>query len=202
NMADIPGALAGRLGHFLIFPLISSGRDMDPQDIRKSLSRIRLALLMAAAVTMGFATALADLFIHLIYDNRYDDAAWMLPLLLIGVWFTLLSTIAESVLLGVGKSNWTAVGNGLKLPYFLIALPIGYSYAGILGAIIVFAGSDLARYLGYAVGLSRIKLEFRWQDISATVVFALALFCFSWIRYHYNLGTAFDAVPWTMATPG
>ena len=40
---------------------------------------------------MSLAIAMADLAIKLFYDERYQAASWMLPILIVGSWFSILA---------------------------------------------------------------------------------------------------------------
>lgn len=195
TLSDMPTFLAARIGYSVIFPVISSAQSSPRADVRARLSGIRFRLLLVAAAGVAFGISVADIAVTLIYDARYHDAGWMLPLLLIGVWPAILCSINEYALLGFGKPLYGVVSNGLKLAYYLVALPLAYNYMGILGAVIAIALSDLGRYVVIGIGQWRERFSFLKQDAVATMIFLSLIVAISWMRSLAGFGTAFDSMP-------
>ncbi len=194
-LSDMPTFLAARIGYSVIFPVVSSAQSTPRGDVRAQLSGIRFKLLLVAAAAVAFGISIADIAITLIYDARYHDAGWMLPLLLFGVWLAILCSINEYALLGFGKPSYNVAGNGIKLAYYLIALPFAYHHLGIFGAIVAIALSDLGRYIAIGVGQHRERFSFLTQDGVATLIFLSLIVIISWARSLAGFGTAFDSVP-------
>ncbi len=82
-----------------------------------------------------------------LYDDRYEQAAIMLPLMLLGVWVAVLCTVNDSVLLGTAKPAYPAIANAAKLATFIIGVPIAFHYYGLLGALIVLNVGEVVRYV-------------------------------------------------------
>lgn len=195
SIAELPSALAGRLSHSMIFPMIASEKAMLRSDLRALVAPMRFKMLVAAAVCVAFAIVVSDGFVKLIYDHRYVDAAWMLPLLLFGVWLTILCMMNEYTLLGVGRPLYGVAGNTLKLAYFFLVLPLSFQHFGILGAISAIAVSEVGRYLVIAVGQRWEGLSFLRQDVTATLVLIGLVALLSWCRFAAGFGTPFDHAP-------
>jgi O-antigen/teichoic acid export membrane protein len=195
TLSDMLVILAGRIGYSVIFPVVSSSQGTARADVRRQVSGIRFKLLLVAAAGVAFGISIADIAISLVYDARYHDAGWMLPLLLFGVWAAILCSVNEYALLGFGKPMYGVISNGIKLAYFLIALPLAFRHLGILGAILVIALSDLGRYALVAVGQWYERFSFLRQDATATVVFLSLVLALSLMRWLAGFGTAFDGVP-------
>ena len=51
----------------------------------------------------------------------------MLPVLIIGSWFSILAYLNELTLLGLGKPSYNAASNGLKFAFLLIGLPLSFN---------------------------------------------------------------------------
>jgi O-antigen/teichoic acid export membrane protein len=125
-----------------------------------------LALGLAVLVSFG------DLLILLLYDKRYDQAAWMLPLLAIGIWPNMLSQTSEQALFAIGKPSYAAIGNFFRFLFNIIGIPLGFEYFGILGAIIIVAMNDVPFYFAIAFGVSREGLSSISQDVKSTLMFS------------------------------
>jgi O-antigen/teichoic acid export membrane protein len=192
NVADLPAALIARLGHSLIFPLIAREQDGPRAELRKHLRPLRLKLLLACAVSIAFGAAFADYAIRIVYDSRYHEATWMLPILLVGVWGAILCSINEYALLGVGKPLYGAAGNMTKLACLVVGIPLALQVAGLLGAILLIAFSDVCRYFLILFGQQRERVSFFMQDIMVSAIMLGLLALLTLLRLKAGLGTAFD----------
>src|SRR5690606_13469283 len=114
SIADLPVSLTGRLGHSLIFPLLSSYSSASRADLRERVAKVRFLFLLFTALCLAPAVAFGDVAIGFIYDPRYEAGGWMLPLLLICAWGTILCVVSEYSFLGVGKPHYGALGNAAK----------------------------------------------------------------------------------------
>ncbi|WP_081717628.1 oligosaccharide flippase family protein [Hyphomicrobium nitrativorans] len=195
TLADMPILLASRIGYSVVFPVVSEAQGHARADTRARLSAIRFKLLVVAAVGIAFGISVADLAVHLVYDARYHEAGWMLPILLFGVWLAILCSINEYAILGFGKPSYAVIANAIKLVYYLIALPLAYLYLGILGATMVVALSDLGRYAILGVAQKREQFSFLTQDAGATLLFLSIILVMSGIRSLAGFGSAFDTIP-------
>jgi O-antigen/teichoic acid export membrane protein len=195
TMSDLPAALAGRLGHSLIFPVVSASAGLSRERLRAEIGPLRLRFLLAAALGLACAIAAGDLVIRTIYDARYAEAGWMLPLLLAGTWATILCATNEYVLIGLGKPQYSAAGNCLKLAYLVVGLPAAFSAGGMTGAILVLASAEAIRYGPLLIGQIRERTAFRVQDLLATLALLGLVAALTLARRAGGMGTAFDGVP-------
>jgi O-antigen/teichoic acid export membrane protein len=195
NLADLPVIMTARVGYLVIFPLVSSSAGMTGSEVRAHVSPSRFRFLLACALVVAVGISISDLVVTIVYDHRYHDAAWMLPILLFGVWLSMICSVNEFSMLGRGKPAYNVIGNSLKLIYYLVMLPLSYQKAGILGMMVAIAVSDLGRYIAIGVGQWRERLSFFKQDAAATFVFLALVIGISWARWGLGYGTAFDSVP-------
>lgn len=194
SLSEMVLALTARLGANLVFPLIAGSRTIPREQLRSALAMKRLALLLTSAFGIAVLVTTADVMIRILYDQRYQAAGWMLPILFLGVWFSIISNVNESTLLGFGKPLYSALGNCFKFGWLLVGLPIGFVHFGTLGAIVVVATSDLWRYIPILVGQIREHFSFAGQDLIATF-FMFCLVCLGeWLRWRLGFGTSFDAL--------
>ncbi len=194
TMAELPAFLAARLGHFLVFPLVSAAGEIPHERLRREIGPIRLGFLLAAAVGIGIAAAGGDFIIRGIYDARYALAAGMLPLLLLGTWATILCSTNEYVLIGRGKPQYGTAASSVKLAYLVIGLPLAFKTGGMLGAILILVTADVARYAVLLVAQMRARVGFGAQDLLATAALLATLLGLTALRAALSLGTAFDGL--------
>lgn len=169
SLADILNLMVARFGNFIVFPMVAASSGT-AAELRRRLARHRPLLLLGAATAVAGFIAISDLITGVLYDERYAAAGQMLPTLSIGVWFAILSTINESVLLGIGKPIYGASANVSKFAWLLIGLPIAVHYHGIAGAVVVIATAELIRYVPLWFAQRREGLSFARQDAAMTLV--------------------------------
>src|SRR5690606_11136245 len=102
TLSDAFTVLFQKVGTFLIFPKVSAFQG-DRTGLRASISQLRFKALLLIVAGLALFTSVSDQIIVLLYDNRYIAGAVILPILLGGAWFSLLSTLSEAVMLGIGK---------------------------------------------------------------------------------------------------
>jgi O-antigen/teichoic acid export membrane protein len=194
SLADPLGAIVTRLGGYIVFPAIAASAS-DPRDrLRARISSSRLKLLLVAALGLACVASVGDWVVEILYDDRYQAAGWMLPILIVGVWLSILCTLSESTLMGFGKPVYGAIANALKCGYVVIGLPLGYLHYGILGAVIVITTSDLCRYIPLLVGQVRERCSFVRQDLITTLILFGLIASFGAVRLSLGLGTSVHAL--------
>jgi O-antigen/teichoic acid export membrane protein len=169
-LSSIPSQVIGALSSKVILPAVSKLAHLPRETLRAKILQNRRLLLVASALILTVLVCFGDLLIFTLYDKRYTQAAWMLPLLALGIWPNLLSETLRQCLVAVGQPSYQAYGQLFKAIYMCIGLPLGFSLTGIVGAVIVVALNDLPVYVVIAYGLWREGLASLKQDIQATVL--------------------------------
>lgn len=200
SMSDMLSTIVLRFGNYVLFPFIASHAEMPRLELREQLVSIRMKFLLLAGIGFSLLVAIVDLPIRILYDERYHAAIWMLPVLIIGAWFSLLASVNESTLLGLGKPSYTAISNTLKFTFLLVALPLGVAASGLLGGIVVVAVSDLFRYLPIFAGQRREQFSFGMQDLFVTLLVFLLIGLWEWLRSIAGFGNSFESVPINLTT--
>jgi O-antigen/teichoic acid export membrane protein len=195
SISDLSGNLVLRLGNVVLFPFIASHSQTPRADLRNQLASIRAKFLLLAVFGFSLFVATADFAIRILYDERYQAASWMLPLLIVGSWFSVLAYVNESILLGLGKPSYSAVSNGAKLAFLLIGLPLMVKIFGLLGGVTVVALADLCRYVPILIGQRRERFSFGTQDLLLTIAVFLTIGLLEWLRWVSGFGTSFDTLP-------
>jgi O-antigen/teichoic acid export membrane protein len=192
SISELFSAVTMRLGNYVLFPLVASHNSAPRSDLHQQLSSLRSRFLLL--VCGGFATLLAtaDLPIKILYDARYQGAAWMLPLLVAGSWFSILSNLNEAILLGLAKPFYSALANAIKLAFLAVGLSIGFSEWGIFGGILAVAFSDLFRYFPILIAQRREKFSFALQDAYLTGLMVATAALLILLRSLLGLGSPFE----------
>lgn len=174
-LADIPRQVIVAISGKVIFPVFSKFADLPRETFRAKILQNRKLVLIAMALGLTVLVSFGDKLILALYDRRYAAAAWMLPLLALGIWPRILTQTIDSALFAIGKPLYTAYGSLFKFLFMVIGLPVGFSLMGLSGAVIVVALNDVPFYAAISYGLWREKLTAVVQDIEATALFLALL---------------------------
>ena len=170
TLAYLPSQIIGALSSKVIFPTVSKLAHLPRETLRTKILQNRRPLIVASALILTVFVCFGDMLIFALYDKRYTQAAWMLPLLAIGIWPNLLSETLRQCLVAIGKPSYQAYGQLIKCIYMCIGIPLGFSLNGMLGAVIVVALNDIPVYVVIAYGLWREGLASLKQDIQVTML--------------------------------
>jgi O-antigen/teichoic acid export membrane protein len=195
SISELIGSLTSRLGGNVLFPYVASTLNTSRKALRQKLSPVRWRFVIVSALGVAVLAVGSDLVIRVLYDRRYHEAAWLLPILVLGSWFSILAVANESTLLGLGKPSYGAFSNVVKLLFLLVGLPMSFAFDGLLGATIVVASADVPKILALQIGLRRERFSFASQDATATLVMIALVVALEATRWSFGFGTSFDALP-------
>ncbi|MBI0477233.1 hypothetical protein D9601_17940 [Sphingomonas sp. MA1305] len=171
TFSDAAGQLVQRIGDMIIYPKIAATRQ-DGVALRQILAPARGRLLLLIAGGLSIAAAGSDRIILLLYDPRYHAAAFMLPVLLASIWFSILATLGDAVLMGTQRPAQTALANCAKFLFTCAGLPIALHYDGMVAALFVIASADFIRYAFQTLSQRARGVSFLRQDVLLTLAIA------------------------------
>lgn len=194
TFADIPRQVSLKISSKVIFPAISQLVHVPRKTLNKKIGAKRWGLLLLIGLIVSSLVCFGDLLVLTLYDSRYEQASWMLPILAIGLWPLLLCITTDRFLIAIGKPSYLALGNFLKFLYMVVGIPLGYHSHEILGVIIVIALNDFPYYIAVNYGLWREKLAFFWQDLQATLLLIGIIGVTLFIRMRMGYGLPIDSL--------
>jgi O-antigen/teichoic acid export membrane protein len=170
TFSDMFTQLAQRTGALLVFPKVAAmGERRDPVTAAR-LRATRRKTLALVAVGTGAAIAGSDQFILLAYDSRYHAAAFMIPVLFVGVWFGTLSAFADAMMMGAGKPAAGAWANGVKFLVMAAGLPLALARGDFFAALLVLVAAEGARWAVLVPPSRREGLTKVTDDVLLTVL--------------------------------
>jgi len=171
TVSDIPRAVINAFAWKVGYPFIAKMAHRPVAEFRRIFLRYRLRALLVGAVMLCLMVYLGGFLVTKLYDRRYHDASWMVPVLALGLWQTLMYSTTIPGLLSLGKSHYQAIGNGLYCATVLAAIPLSFHFFGMFGAVVAVAVGDLPIYFVLVAGASREGISTWRQDLQATGVF-------------------------------
>jgi O-antigen/teichoic acid export membrane protein len=180
SMSELAVQLMQKICGLVVLPAIASVGEAI-KDHRHRVAKMRFGGLALVSVAIGTALAGGDLFIDLAYDQRYQAAQIILPLLLLGSWFSTQAAAVETLSLGLARPDVAAYGNLAKLVWVITFLPLTFAQFGLLGGIVAIALADLPRYATLSLAQYRHGHSFFRQDFALFLLFLLTAFAIRWL---------------------
>ena len=195
NISDVPRMIILQFCSKVGFPFIAKFMHRSREEYSALLVRYRAPVLMAGALLLTFTICTGDLFILHVYDHRYAGAAWMVAVLSIGLWHTLLYSTVSPAIIALQKSHYNALAYAGYCVSLFLLLPLGFHWHGIFGAVVAVALSDVPVYVIYFLSARREQIFVGWQDLWTTGVFAVCLTGGLGLRHLLGLGLPFPGLP-------
>jgi O-antigen/teichoic acid export membrane protein len=181
-LADVPRQIILQFSGRIALPLVSKLAHVSRCEYRALILRYRRPVLGFAAVVLALVVVSGDWLLLHLYDHRYHDAAWIVPILALGLWHTVLYCTANPCLVAIGKPQYSALGYLVSALSILLLTPWGFKHWGLSGAVWTIAFSDLPMYLASTFGLWSEDLPLIGQDVQATLLFIVACVLFAGLR--------------------
>ena len=175
QISDVPRAVIAAFSSNIGLPFASKLNHLPMEEFRLRFLRYRMFVLLAGAVLLSTMVAWGGWAVTKVYPARFYDASWMIPILALGLWHTLLYNTTAPALLARGIATYNAGGNALYAGCMLLGIPLAYAHYGLIGAIVAIAAGDLPLYAMTQVGAVRHGMKPLVQDGLMTVCFVLLL---------------------------
>lgn len=187
TLADMPRQVILAISDKVIFPAFSKFADLPRRELRGKIEKNRAVLLVGMAVVLAVVVGFGDVVVSFLYDQRYENAAWMLPVLALGIWPVVLTQTIDAALFAIGNPRFVALGCFFSFLALAIGIPGGYALWGYLGAVSAVSFSNIPPYIAITYGLWREKLACLWQDLWSTLVFIALLGVVLALRHSWGL---------------
>jgi O-antigen/teichoic acid export membrane protein len=189
TFSDIPRQIIQQFSYRVGLPFISKLAHLPLREFHAQCLKYRFYVLCGGALILSVViNAGGPILLH-IYDKRYADAGWIVPVLALGLWHTLLYSTTGDILIALGNSKYNAAGSASYAVTMFTLIPLGYHFGPmlggiwplaaqhghLLGAVMGVAAGDLPFYIVLTYGVQREKVGVWRQDILATAMFLVLL---------------------------
>jgi O-antigen/teichoic acid export membrane protein len=171
-IALMPITLFGIIERRVVFPVYSAAH-REGRDFASIFSRLRAGFLTAGGVICAAFIASGGPLIALLYDARYHEAGWILQLLTVGTWLTILESTYGAAHLATARVRWVAASSFGKVVGIVAFVLLGYQLRGFPGAVLGYSLSEALRYVVLATGGRVMKLPGLGQDFLLTAWIAV-----------------------------
>jgi O-antigen/teichoic acid export membrane protein len=97
SVSDIPRAVINAFAQKVGYPFIARLVHLPLVEFRRVFLRYRLRALLAGAFLLCLMVHLGGFLVTRMYDRRYHAASWMVPVLALGLWHTLMYVLSWQV---------------------------------------------------------------------------------------------------------
>lgn len=170
SLAALPAIVGGQIiGHVLLPALATAFRENVASLVSTYQKARRQLLPLGGYICLGVALGSPPLFLY-VFDQRYHDAAWMTPLMMLSAWLVFLQEASSRALAATGNLRPMAFANAAKLLFLVIGCLVGRWLAGTPGFILGSAVGALAGHLVIMISLKRAGLPAGKIDVIYTFV--------------------------------
>ncbi len=174
-LSDLPRQIILMFCSRVGFPFISRFAQQPREEYRAIFLKYRLPVLVVGGLGLILVVCTGDQLILHLYDRRYRDAAWMVAVLAVGLWHTMLYSTISPAILALSKAHYNATANLVFCISLFTLIPLGFHYWGMLGAVAAVAVGDLPVYFVVLYAAHRENIGTFLQDALMTAAFILSL---------------------------
>lgn len=194
SLADIPRQVIMAFRGYVGLPFVSGFSRLERPEFRAVILRYRRLVLLSGAGLLALGVNFSDLFLLHVYDKRYHGAAWIVPILALGLWHTILYSTSAPCLTMLGKMSYNVVGYMLTAAVLLVVVPTTFQFWGMIGTVWIISFSDFPVYIANLYGLCREQISTVRQDLEMTLVFGATTAGLFLLRQ-------FIGIPWSHPIP-
>lgn len=169
------GEAITRITHGVFFPAYSRVKNDGTERLRQVFYRTRLAVDALVIPALGGLCALGPTVVRWLYDDRYQEAGWMLRVLSVRVAIAALSAPYQFCLFAVGDSRYGFFLNLARTVALVIGVPVGFAFGGVAGLVWGVTLSELPALMVAFTGFVRHGLASVKHELRVPAFFAAGL---------------------------
>lgn len=194
-LSDLPRQIISMFGSRVGFPFIARFAQQPRHEYRSIFLKYRLPVLAVGGLGLVLVICTGDQLVLHLYDRRYHAAAWMIGVLAVGLWHTILYNTLSAAILALSKAHYNAVANLVYCISLFTLIPLGFHFYGILGAVVAVAVGDLPVYFVVLYAAYREGVGTLLQDALMTFAFVMTLAGALALRAALGFGQPFQGIP-------
>lgn len=149
-----------KLSGQVLFPSYAEIIRERPHKLYAQLRKSRIVIIIALWIPSLIFIFFGDQIIDFLYDDRYNDAGWMLQIFALGQLVGCLNAANNGVLLSKGLANINAFILSFQVAIKILSILIGFQLGGVKGVVMGFAATSWLMYPIQVYFFRRLSL---WQ---------------------------------------
>jgi len=151
-------AIVLKINSDVLYPAYSRVVQEGTGRLRQVALRTRLVVDAGMILPIAVLMMIGTRVVSLLYDQRYHDAGWMLQILCIRLLLVATLSNSESCLIALGYPKYSFIQNACRTVAMFVAIPLGWSLAGIEGVIWAIALSEVPPLIVIWAGLIKHRM--------------------------------------------
>lgn len=194
SLSDMPRQIIAMFCSRVGYPFIARFAQQPRHEYRSIFLKYRLPVLAVGGLGLVFVVCTGDQLVLHLYDHRYRDAAWMVGVLAVGLWHTMLYSTLSPAILALAKPRYNAAANLAYCICLFSLIPLGFHFFGMLGAVTAVAFGDLPVYFVVLYAAFCEKVNTVVQDALMTLAFVATLAGALTLRAALGFGQPFQGI--------
>lgn len=174
NLARVVEGINFTIIQKVVTPVIAKTRDESNHSVRQKLTKIKLALISLFLPGMWIMIIFAPEIIGIMFDERYQDAAWVMQVYSIALIPMVISGLGQFYLV-LGDNKLLANLTFFKTLSFFVLVFGGWYLNQGNGIIVGVCLYNTASYFVELYGQIKYKVWIAWLDVTAFALSALVL---------------------------
>ena len=193
-LSDMPRQIIAMFCSRVGYPFIARFAQQPRNEYRSIFLKYRLPVLAVGGLGLVFVICTGDQLVLHLYDHRYRAAAWMVGVLAVGLWHTMLYSTLSPAILALSKAHYNAGANLVYCICLFTLIPLGFHFFGMLGAVAAVAVGDLPVYFVVLYAAYRERVGTLLQDALMTAAFVITLAGALALRAALGFGQPFQGI--------
>ena len=194
SLSDMPRQIIAMFCTRVGYPFIARFAQQPRYEYRSIFLKYRMPVLAVGGLGLVLVISIGDQLVLHLYDHRYHAASWMVGVLAVGLWHTMLYSTLSPAILALSKAHYNAAANLVYCICLFTLIPVGFHFFGILGAVAAVAFGDLPVYFVVLYAAYRERVGTLLQDALMTVAFVTTLAGALVLRAALGFGQPFQGI--------
>jgi O-antigen/teichoic acid export membrane protein len=184
TLSEAAGAVIGRLVSGVMYPVLSQAARTPDGKVAELYYRLRLRLDAFSMSGTGLLAGAGGWIVHVLWDKRYTDAAWILRILCFRVAVSLIVGPSETCLLALGHARYNFKRSVTRLIAAAVCIPLGWYLGGVEGLVWGTVATEATTFFAIWPKMRELGILRYRRELLSIGIFAAA----------FALGAA--VVPW------
>ena len=181
-LSEAAFTVIGKVIHGVMLPLLSRVREDGHETLREVYYDARLRLDALSLGGIGILAVAGPTVVDVLWDERYEDAGWMLRVLCVRAAMRSVLQPADTCLVAMGHTKFSFFNNIARTVMLYAGIPLGWHFGGTVGVIWAVALSDLP------------GIFILWPKMRAEGVFRFSREVLTWLYFAGGLALGYGLV--------
>jgi O-antigen/teichoic acid export membrane protein len=158
NLSEPFVSLNERVWRQVMLPALSQVFRDRPERLTAVLYRGRRATSRVFSVGSGVLAMVGGSIVHLLYDDRYAAAGWMLQIFALRIFARSIAEPLEQCASAIREPRLVTLAHAARTAWVLVGIPVAWHLWGLVGLVGAAATADLPNIIVFWIALGRRRI--------------------------------------------